>query len=55
MAVLHQLFVSLLPGIADARSFAIGDGNSMDGVGILVIQDKDVILPRLEGTWKRPV
>ena len=47
--MLHQQFVSLLPGIADARSFAIWDGNSMNGVGILMIQDKDVIVATAGG------
>ena len=46
MALLHQQFVSLLPGIADARSFAIWDGN---GVGILMIQDEDVIVATAGG------
>ena len=47
--MLHKQFVGLLPGIADARSFAIWDGYSMNGVGILMIQDEDVIVATAGG------
>ncbi len=32
------------PGIADTGRFAIGNGNCMDGVGVLVVKYKDVVV-----------
>jgi transcriptional regulator of acetoin/glycerol metabolism len=36
--------MGLLPCIADAGGLAIGDGNSMDGICVLMIENKDVMI-----------
>ena len=36
--------MGLFPHIADAGGFAIGYGNCMDGIGVLMIENEDVII-----------
>lgn len=44
MTVLNEFFVNRLPSIANAGSLAIGNGDSMNGVGIVVVEHKNVVV-----------
>ena len=44
MALSNEDFVGLLPGIADAGGLTIGKRLGMDGVGVLMIENKDVVI-----------
>ena len=44
MAVGNKGFVGSFPGVANAGSLAIWNGGCMDGVGIVVIKNKDVVV-----------
>ena len=46
---MDEQFVGVLPCIADAFGFAIGDGDGVDGVGILMIEDKEIIFATAGG------
>ena len=47
--MVDEQFVGVLPCIADAFGFAIGDGDGVDGVGILMIEDKEIIFATAGG------
>ena len=49
MAVAHEEFVCLFPCIANARSLAIGSGNDVNRIGVLMIEDKNIIIPTTGG------
>jgi hypothetical protein len=49
MTLMHKYVVCLLPCIADAGSFAIGNGDGMDGVCVLMVEDKNIIIPTTGG------
>ena len=49
MALVHKHFVCLLPCVANAGSLAIGNGNRVDGVGVLMVEDKNIIIPTTGG------
>ena len=42
--MLYEYLVSGFPCIADAGGLSIGKGDGMNGVGVLVIQDKNVVV-----------
>ena len=42
MALANKLFVSFLPSVANSGSLTIGDGRRMDGIRVLMIENKDV-------------
>lgn len=44
VTLMKEGFMCLFPGIADAGRFAIGNSNSVNGVGILMIENKDVVV-----------
>ena len=44
MTLMYQDAVCLFPGIANAGSLAIRDGNSMNSIGVLMIEDEDVVV-----------
>jgi hypothetical protein len=44
VALAHECFVSLLPGVTDTGSLTIGNRYCMNGVGILMVQHKDVLI-----------
>ena len=39
-----KLFVDGDPGIANASCLSVGKGNGVDGVGVLVVEDKDILI-----------
>ncbi len=45
MAVVNKKFVGLLPGLANASCLAIRNGNGMNGIGVLMIENKNMIIP----------
>ena len=49
MSLMHKDLVGLFPGIANTGGFAIGNSNSMDGVRVLVVKDKDVVVAAAGG------
>jgi len=49
MAMADQGSVDALPGIANAGSLAIGDGCRMDGIGVVMVEDKDVVIAAAGG------
>ncbi len=49
MTLMDESLVSFFPGFADTGRFAIGNGDSMDGVGVLMVQNKNVIVPTAGG------
>ena len=49
MSLVHKDFVGLFPGVPDTGGFAIGNGNSMDGVGVLVVKYEDVVVSAAGG------
>mgnify|MGYP000893276613 CR=1 FL=1 len=44
MALVHKELVGFFPGIADTGGFAIGDGNGVDRIGVLMVEDKNVVV-----------
>ena len=44
MALANKLFVSFLPSVANSGSLTIGDGRRMDGIRVLMIENKDIII-----------
>jgi hypothetical protein len=44
VALAHERFVSLLPGVTDAGSLTIGNRDCMNGIGILMVQHKYVLI-----------
>jgi hypothetical protein len=40
MALLEEELMGGNPSVADASSLAVGNGDGMDGIGIVVIQNK---------------
>jgi hypothetical protein len=44
MTLLDEYLVSGFPCIADAGGLSIGKSDGVNGVGVLVIQDKDVVV-----------
>jgi hypothetical protein len=49
VSLVHKDLVGLFPGIADTGGFAIGNGDSMDGISILMVKDKDVVVSTAGG------
>ena len=50
MVVAHEEFVCLFPCIANAHSLAIGSGNGVNRIGVLMIdEDKSIIIPPTTG------
>ena len=49
MAVVNKKFVGLLPGIANASCLAIRNGNGMNGIGVLMVENKNIIIPTTGG------
>ena len=41
---MDEHFVSGLPGITDGTSQSIGNGNSMNGIGVRVVENEDVMI-----------
>ena len=41
--------VEAVPGIANAGSLAIGDGCRMDGIGVVVVEDKNIMIATAGG------
>jgi hypothetical protein len=41
---MEEHIVRCFPGITDAGGLTIGDRNGMDGVGVLVIEDKQIVV-----------
>ncbi len=50
--MVHQHFVSMFPRIAYAGSFAIENGNGVDGIGVLMVENKDVVIATTGGDVK---
>ena len=50
--MLHKHFVGGFPGVADAGGLAIGESDGMDGVGVLVVQNKDVMVATAGRDWE---
>jgi hypothetical protein len=48
----HELFVSLLPGVTDSGSLTIGNRYPMNGIGILMVKHKDVLMTTTGGDMK---
>ena len=46
---MHEQFVSLFPCIADAGSLAIGYCDGVDGIGVLMVESKNVIVATTRG------
>jgi hypothetical protein len=44
MTLTSEQQVRLFPGIANASSFAIWDGNRVDGICVLLVQDKEIVV-----------
>ena len=44
MTMMNKEFVSLFPGISDAGAFAIGDSDSVNCVGVLMVEDEQVVI-----------
>ena len=44
MALLKKPFVNCFPGIVDADGLTIRNGNHMNGVGVVVVKDKNIIV-----------
>ena len=42
--MLHKNFVRGFPGVTDASGLAIGECDGMDRIGVLVVQNKDVVV-----------
>ncbi len=49
MSLVHKDLVGLFPGVSDTGGFAIGNSNSMDGVGVLVVKYEDVVVSTAGG------
>ena len=49
VVVVHEEFVCLFPYIANARSLAIGSGNGVNRIDVLMIEDKNIIIPTTGG------
>jgi hypothetical protein len=49
MALMHEDLVGLFPGIADTGGFAIRNGHSMDGICVLMVKDKNVVVATAGG------
>jgi hypothetical protein len=52
MSLFHKDLVSLFPGMADTGGFAIGNGNGMDGVSVLMVEDKNVVVATAGRYWE---
>ena len=44
MALAYEKFMSLFPGMMNAGGFAIWDGNSMDRVCVMMVEEKNVLI-----------
>jgi hypothetical protein len=44
MTLTSEQQVRLFPGVANASSFVIWDGNRVDGICVLVVQNKEVVV-----------
>jgi hypothetical protein len=44
MALVHKSLVGLFPGVADTGGFAIRNGDSMNGICVLMVKDKDIVV-----------
>ncbi len=49
MAVMNKKFVGLLPGIANAGGLAIRNGNGVNGIGVLMVENKNIIISTTGG------
>jgi hypothetical protein len=52
VTVTNEFEMSFLPGSLNASGIAIGDGFDMDGVSVLMVEDKDVVIAATEGSRK---
>ncbi len=52
MALNTKFFVDGFPGITNAGCLPVGKSNSVDRVGVLVVEDKDVVISTTGGDWK---
>lgn len=49
MAVVNKKFVGLLPGIANAGGLANWNGNGVNGIGVLMVENKNIIISTTGG------
>ena len=42
MTLKEKFFVGGFPGISNAGSLVIGNGFSVDGIGVMMVEDKDI-------------
>jgi hypothetical protein len=49
MTLMHKNLVGLFPGITDTGGFAIRNGHSMDGICVLMVKDKDIVVATAGG------
>ena len=47
--MLDEQFVRLFPCVANAGGFAIGNGDSVDGVGILMVENEEIVVATAGG------
>ena len=52
VALVDQQFVGGFPSVPDGGGLPVGNGHGVDGVGVLVIQDENVIVPAAGGNRK---
>ena len=52
MSLKTKFFVDRLPGISNAGCFPVGKCDSVDGAGVLVLEDKDVVISMAGGDRK---
>ena len=49
MSLKTKFFIDRFPGISNAGCFSVGKCNCVDGVGVLVVEDKDVVIATAGG------
>ena len=48
----NNKFVCTFPGGADAGSFSIGDRSGVNGIGIIIVENKNVVIAATGDRWE---
>ena len=48
----NNKFVCTFPGGADAGSFSIGDRRGVNGIGIIIVENKNVVISATGDRWE---
>jgi hypothetical protein len=54
VALVYKEFVCSFPGIANAGAFAVGNTDGMNGIGVLVVEDENIMVATAGGDGEQP-